>query len=273
MSEEPLRSVFTEIGGMRIHARTSVPARDRARAARSAAPTAPASIVLVHGIGVSSRYLIPCASRLSVSADVWLPDLPGFGRSTRPAEVLDVAAQARVLSAWLSAVDLPTAHLLGNSFGCQVLVELAATRPHQVASLVLVGPTIDPAARTMRQQTLRYLADVVREPLALLPVALRDYLSCSPRRLLTTLRHALAHHIERRLPAVAAPTLVVRGARDPIAPRRWVEEAASLAPKGRAAVIPGAAHAAHFAAPAALARLVRGFVETITTGAAGETSA
>jgi pimeloyl-ACP methyl ester carboxylesterase len=38
--------------------------------------------------------------------------------------------------------------VLGNSFGCQVAVELAVRHPHRVGGLVLVGPTIDPAART-----------------------------------------------------------------------------------------------------------------------------
>lgn len=226
-------------------------------------PSAPA-IVLVHGLGVSSRYLIPCALRIGEFANVWLPDLPGFGRSTRPADVLDVPAQAEVLGAWLAAVGLRRPHLLGNSFGCQVIVEFAVAQPRQVASLVLVGPTIDPAARTLRQQTLRYLADVVREPPSLAPVALRDYLSCGPRRLFGTLRHALEHPVERRLARVSAPTLVIRGSRDPIVPQQWVEAAAALPERGEVAVIEGAAHAAHFAAPDELARLVRAFLDDIS---------
>jgi pimeloyl-ACP methyl ester carboxylesterase len=49
---------------------------------------------------------------------------------------------------WLEAADLPSVAVLGNSFGCQVAVELAVRHPDRVAGLVLVGPTMDPSART-----------------------------------------------------------------------------------------------------------------------------
>jgi pimeloyl-ACP methyl ester carboxylesterase len=38
--------------------------------------------------------------------------------------------------------------MLGNSFGCQIAVELAVRHPDRVAGLVLVGPTMDSSART-----------------------------------------------------------------------------------------------------------------------------
>lgn len=59
---------------------------------------------------------------------------------------------------------------------------------------------------------------------------------------------------------MAAPTLVLRGGRDPIAPRRWVEELAAILPHGEAGEIPGAAHATTFSAPGPLAAAVRRWV-------------
>ena len=35
-------------------------------------------IVLVHGLSVSSRYMVPVARRLAPHRDVYAPDLPGF---------------------------------------------------------------------------------------------------------------------------------------------------------------------------------------------------
>jgi pimeloyl-ACP methyl ester carboxylesterase len=55
--------------------------------------------------------------------------------------------------------------------------------------------------------------------------------------------------VERQLPRVAAPVLVVRGTRDRIVPQAWAERAARLLPRGRLAVIPGAAHAVNFSYP------------------------
>ncbi|UQA91182.1 alpha/beta fold hydrolase [Streptomyces halobius] len=46
--------------------------------------------------------------------------------------------------------------LLGGSFGCQVAVVAAARHPDRIAGLVLVGPTVDPAARSFVRQLLRW---------------------------------------------------------------------------------------------------------------------
>ena len=78
-----------------------------------------------------------------------------------------------------------------------------------------------------------------------------------------------AHPIERRLPLVPAPVLVVRGERDAIVPLRWAERAAALAPHGRLAEVPGAAHAAHFSHPERLLELVLPFLAEGAREAAG----
>jgi pimeloyl-ACP methyl ester carboxylesterase len=41
-------------------------------------------IVLVHGLGLSGRYMLPLAARLAADHQVFLPDLPGFGDSSHP---------------------------------------------------------------------------------------------------------------------------------------------------------------------------------------------
>ena len=56
------------------------------------------------------------------------------------------------------------------------------------------------------------------------------------------------------------PALVVHGSRDRISPLGWAEEVAHLLPDGRLVVLPGAAHAANFSAPAEFARAVRSFL-------------
>ena len=74
---------------------------------------------------------------------VHLPDLPGSGLSAEPGWNLGVVEHADYLVGWLEQVML-----LGNSFGCQVAVDLAVRYPERVRSLVLASPTTDPTART-----------------------------------------------------------------------------------------------------------------------------
>ena len=100
-----------------------------------------------------------------------------------------------------------------------------------------------------------------RGPSSLGLVMLRNYLDCRTRRLIETFLHALRDRIEDNLPAVGAPALVVRGARDPIVSQRCAELATEMLPRGRLVVVPGAAHALNYNAPLELARVVQAFLD------------
>lgn len=245
-----LVSRWDHVNGYRIHARIS-----ETNAAKGRPP-----IVLVHGLSMSSRYMVPIARQLAANYNVYAPDLPGFGKSARPAYALGIAELADALAAWMDATGLKRAALLGNSFGCQLIVELALRHPQRVMRAILVAPTADPQARTALQQSARTLLDMLREPLSLIPIALRDYVLAGPRRTWQTLQYILHDAIEEKLPHVSVPTLVVHGERDIIVPRRWAEEATRLLPLGRLAMIPKAAHAVNYSHPAELARVTRAFL-------------
>ena len=81
-------------------------------------------VILVHGLGMSSRYMIPLAQHLAPHVRVYAPDLPGFGSSDKPREVLTVRELADALAAWMRAIGVERAVFIGNSLGCEVLVEL-----------------------------------------------------------------------------------------------------------------------------------------------------
>lgn len=240
-------SVRATVGGLRLHVRQRV----------ESAGSAPAWL-LVHGLAVSHRYLMPTAAALPGS--VFVPDLPGFGLSGKPARVLSAEQHAQVVAAWMDGTGLGRIHVLANSFGCQIAVELAIRRPDLVASLVLVGPTVDPAAPTSGAQIRRWALDLLREDPHQIPMIFADLRDAGPRRILRTLKEAVGQHIERRLPLVGLPILILRGQYDPIAPADWVAHAASLAPTAGAADIPGAAHNAVTTAGAAVATQAAAFV-------------
>ncbi len=222
-------STTATVRGLRLHVRRRI-------GTGGAAPV----WVLLHGLAVSHRYLMPTAAALPGS--VFVPDLPGFGLSGKPAAVLTTEQHAAVVATWMDQAGLRGAHVLGNSFGCQVAVELAIRRPDLVSSLVLVGPTVDPAGPTAGAQVRRWLRDLLREDPQQLPMILTDFRDAGPRRVLRTLRHSVRHHIERRLPLVEAPVLILRGAHDPIAPADWTARAASVTRAGRTGEVPRAAH-------------------------------
>lgn len=250
------------VAGRRWHAVEEWPARE-------AGPP----VVLVHGYGVSSSYLAPLTLAIAAGGQRAIaPDLPGFGRSERPRRALDTGELARALEGWLAALALDRERpvLLGNSYGCQVVAELAARRPGPARAVVLVGPTVDPATRPAWRLALRLLRDVPREPPAIVPLQIPDYLRAGPRRALATARHALAFRIEARIPALVVPTLVVHGERDPLVSDAWCRWLVDRLPQGELAVVRGGAHAVHYSHPAEVASIVRGFLRRRLTAPAPE---
>lgn len=175
-------------------------------------------IVMVHGLGLSGRYMLPIATHLAADYPVFLPDLPGFGDSSPPPEVLDVAGLADALAAWIAATGLERPVLLGNSFGCQIIVKLAGRHPGQIEGAVLQGPTAPPEERSWLWQLVRWRQNQPFNPRSLGPVTWGDYRKCGWRRLLQTFHYSLRDRVEANLPAVACPVLVVRGQRDPNLP-------------------------------------------------------
>jgi pimeloyl-ACP methyl ester carboxylesterase len=123
---------------------------------------------------------------------------------------------------------------------------------------------MDPSAPHAHQQVLRWLVTSRREPYALSVVLLRDYLDAGPRRALAMARHALADRIERRLPQLGIPALVVRGTDDAIVSQRWAETVAELA--GAELVLIDGARALNFSHPAELAAVLRPFFENANGG-------
>jgi 2-hydroxy-6-oxonona-2,4-dienedioate hydrolase len=220
-------------------------------------------VVLVHGLGVSSRYMIPTGERLGATRHVYAPDLPGFGLSQRPGQPLTIAEHADALATWMLDADLENPVLVANSYGCQVITELVWSRPGWVRAMVLNAPTIEASRRSAIGEMLRLVSDAPFERPRLLPIVIGDYLRAGPRRVLFTLRDALGDRIEDKLPHVTIPTLFVRGSRDPIVSDEWMSFLARRTPFGSTVRIDGAPHAVNFSAADAFCAEVGRFVDDV----------
>jgi 2-hydroxy-6-oxonona-2,4-dienedioate hydrolase len=223
-------------------------------------PGAP-PLVLVHGLALSGRYMVPTAEVLAERYDILMPDLPGFGDSGKLDRVLDVSGLADWLAAWMEAVGLERAMLLGNSFACQVIIDLAARYPERVERAVLQGPTTPPDERTWLQQYRRWRENAPFSPPAMDAIATGDYIKCGLVRALKTFEFSLRDRPEDKLRDIQAPMLVVRGALDPIAHQYWVEQIADGLPDGRLVMIPDVAHTLVFTAPVELTEASRPFLD------------
>jgi pimeloyl-ACP methyl ester carboxylesterase len=205
--------------------------------------------------------MVPTASRLAEDFPVYAPDLPGFGHSSKPTHALTIPALADTLAAWMSSAGVPSAAMVGNSFGCQVIAEFALRYREQLTRAVLQGPTIDGYARTAIRQFTRFLGDIPHERIPEYVFNAHDYWRTGLHRGWETMRIALADRIEDKLPSLPMPVLIVRGIADPIVSQRWVETLAPLLPNGRLILTRGA-HTPNFSEPDAFTAVVRGFLKS-----------
>jgi pimeloyl-ACP methyl ester carboxylesterase len=245
-----MRSRWVRVNGRRIHMR--VPAE------RASPGTVP--VVLLHGAVIGSSYMIPLAVRLAPEFPVFAPDLPGHEGSEAAPRALEIEELADTLTAWLDAIGLERAALVGHSLGSQVAAHVAARHPERVDRLVLIGPTSDPDARTSREQLLRLARDGRHEPASLWLLESDAYLRAGLRLPHAELRMSIDDHLEDTLARVSTPTMVVFGGDDPLVSPQWAEEVARAARAAPPVVIPGAGHAVHHSAPDAVARAIRPFL-------------
>lgn len=215
------------------------------------------AVLLLHGIGVSSRYFHRLAPMLAEQGRTIAVDLPGFGRACKPARRLTVEDYAGLVAEFLDARSLRNVMVVGHSMGAQIVANLARQRSDLVSEVVLLGPVMAPVDRATLRAGSRLAIDIIRESPHSNALVLTDYLRCGPRWYLKVLPSMLAYRIEDDLPALGMPVTIVRGERDPIARTEWSHALASLAPQGRLVEVPGAPHVVMLSRPREIARQVR----------------
>ena len=97
-----------------------------------AAEGLPATVVLIHGIGVSHRYLARLHPVLARTVDTVSLDLPGFGSTPHPNRQLTVADYGAFIHDVLDRAGVGRRVLVGHSMGAQFVLEAALQRPDQV---------------------------------------------------------------------------------------------------------------------------------------------
>eukprot|EP00762_Andalucia_godoyi_P008748 ANDGO_04748.mRNA.1 hypothetical protein len=215
---------------------------------------------------VGIEYLRPLAEQLSAYLPVFIVEMPGFGLSrlckSRQKNYLDIHEMIEVLREWMETLQFTKLSLFGNSFGCQLVVEFAAAYPQFVDRCVLQGPTTQESRRTIASQVVDFMRNGSKEPISMSLIMLRDYFRAGLLRSAQTFRHVVMNHaIERVLPQVQCPVLIVSCERDPISPRPWCAWLSSLTVIAHHVHLKGAAHTANYNSPRKLARMIRPFLE------------
>ena len=126
----------------------------------------PEQVVCLHGLGSNKASFFETISALSPEHTVHALDLPGFGSSDKPAPArYDAPWFAQSVRGYLDAMAIDRAHLVGNSLGGRVALEVALAHPDRVATVSLLAP----AVAFRRRRELALLVRLLRPELAAIP--------------------------------------------------------------------------------------------------------
>lgn len=215
--------------------------------------------VLVHGLGMTHRYLDRLAVELSSDAVVHSLDLPGFGGDPQPREQLGVEDHGALIVDALTALGVERCVLVGHSMGAQFVTAAALHSPELAESVVLLGPVVDRLRRTVLQQAVSLARDTFRESARANLIVSTDYFRTGMRWYLRQLMPMMQYPLERAIEKVGCPVLVMRGGRDPVARARWCRELADRALDGRFVEIPGQPHVLQLQAARDVAAVITTF--------------
>lgn len=257
-----------------------------------AGPATGKPVVLLHGIAVSSwawRKNVDVLARRGLRVIAICHK--GHGWSGRGGDDHSIPALSRFVLAALDELGIAKATFVGNSLGGGVSLWTALHAPERVEQLVLINPAchVDqipwPALKTQIAALVPLYRAFVGPTLLRIPLSLiayrnlpidREYMAGfwapfmvdgSMRTLVATARAlpAAIEALDRRLPEIVHPTLVIWGEKDALLPVQGAWRLVRRVPNARLVLVPEAGHCPHEETPDRVNRLI---VDTVL-GAAG----
>ena len=228
-------------------------------------------LVLHHDIGSPDQ--LEFYDALAGRFDVLVPHHPGYGKSERPQWLRSVRDVAVIYQRLLSDLGVERASLIGLGFGGWIAAEMATMAPRDFHRLVLVGAMgLKPPEGDIFDQAIISYLDYARAGFHDQTAFARIYGDVSTDQLvdwdicremcfrIAWKPYMYSQTLPHLLGGVKAPALVVWGDDDKIVPRSAGELYAATLPNARFEIVRAAGHCAEMEQPAAVARLIGGFV-------------
>ena len=238
-----------------------------------------APLLLLHGLGSSSRDWAAQVSNFTDQYRVLRLDLRGHGRSERGEGPYAIPQFARDAAVFLHRRDAVPAHVVGLSMGGMIALELAASAPQLVRSLVVVNSVADMrlhswhdvwfyVSRRLTVQLLgmRRVGQLLARKLFVKPSQqdlrrkfVRRWAQNDKRAYLRSVDAIMRWSVADRLSRIDVPTLLVSSDEDytPVSAKRHVVE---QMPNAELAVVDDARHALPVERPADFNAIVDDFL-------------
>jgi pimeloyl-ACP methyl ester carboxylesterase len=220
---------------------------------------------LVHLHGAGGLRLNPAHALLAQHYRVIAFEMPGFGVSAENTKSQSMAELARTMGEAAARLGLDRFNLMGTSFGGKAALWLAAQLPERVTALVLEAPAairpegMRPPSGTPQEMARRLYA----HPERVAPLPPQDpEIQAKTGRLVARLRGPDRDpELEKLLPRIVTPTLVLFGTLDRVIPSEMGRHYKAAMPNCNLVLVYDAGHAIGTDRPEAFAEVVGDFLE------------
>ncbi len=218
-------------------------------------------LVLIHGFGTSGqvwRWILPY---LAQEYQVFVVDLPGYGRSTFKAP-WRLRTMAPLLLTWLRGLQLSSVVLIGQSMGGAIAIQMAALAPDLVKQLVLVNAAGMPLNARLPELIMRSMYSFFQPGNGSYPPTLiYDVLRPRPRLFWQTAQEMIRSDFRADIASITLPTLIIWGERDALLPLSLGQALQAALPHASFTTIPGCGHRPMLAQPELLSKLIIDFLK------------
>ncbi len=248
------------------------------------------NLILLHGGNGSIEFWLYNIATLAQHHRVYAFDMVGSGKSDFPISSYSLIDQAEFLRDFMTALDIDSATLIGNSMGGGVALKFTDLYPDRVNQLVLVasmglGPEISLGIRMITLPAIKFLRPgrwmiptmlrsnfydgtqlppewiELRYPIFAIPGRNHVILSLGQSNFnLAGVRPEVYQPIVDSLPKITQPTLIIWGDCDRIIPVKHAHIAAAGLPNSQLKIFPKCGHHPYLEYPAKFDRLVLNFL-------------
>ena len=259
-------------------------------------------VLLLHGLGAMAASMLPTMMALSDRYRVVAVDLPGFGESSKPIRRYHAEFFAEYVVKLLDELGIERAHLVGNSMGGRISLEVAMSHPDRVDRLALFAPAM--AFRRFRQFVP--LVKMLRPELGVVPIivpratvmtvlkqifsqsdrvatswydaAVDEFLRvfAQPRARISFFSAAREIYLDdpfgyggfwNRVRDLSRPALFIWGDRDILVPAKFARHVEATVPEAKSIVLPDCGHVPQFEHPEVTHEHVLNFFSVATEAA------
>jgi pimeloyl-ACP methyl ester carboxylesterase len=254
------------------------------------------TVLLIHGLGGNKTSFFETISGLAPRYTVHAIDLPGFGSSSKPPLApYDAPWFGHSVVHFMDAMGIERAHLVGNSLGGRIALEVGLNEPSRVATLSLLCPSLawrrhrefaplvrllrpelaaiphPLGARRVRDQFWSLFARPERLDPSVAEVASREFLRIyrSPAARIAFYKAARSIYLEEpfgdagfwtTLAHLEPPALFVWGEKDRLVPAAFSRHVADVLPDARQLVLNECGHVPQVELPDQTNKLLREYI-------------